>query len=1341
MADEQKKSAPEDVFSEEARVDVDAMTDKEIRMAASFTTDKVLKALIGDTTERKLAQRILQLEKKDKQEIKELEEIVGHRGQEHLKVFKKLLKKLEENPQFYPIFFEKINQRGVRIVYRLIDNFDILEVNFGVFEDFLALESSSGSLRKIALLRQLKDQYEFNPDFFHKVSKTLLSNNDFFDYYRDFPEYLDKASDLLVGIAKEHPNDLSRFQTAYDFMNLIRLGSMFGTIINECDAEFLTDRKSYDACLAFYEEQKKTGEMRLEAHLSLKIRFTYIGTKYPEYKALAEDVRIFGQFNGFLGDLKHMLYILSLYKKGERKGAEAVLSRMYNFKYVEEKDFEKAEPWVLAVGYLGGSRENYRKALNAYLRLRDRDEAQAQAYLEVFTGLGKEYKGYWDYDCVDSTLDLFEIYGDDLEALKVCILWAQEFRTPYGHELMAATKHFFHVYQRDPAEGMEYLQIFKDIAKIKYLEDPWLSLCLYHELYGEDLNKLKLIADVYTCVKSNSGVKILLENYKESPAEFEKAWPKVKEGLATLNAEIGDDSLSEDIKCCIFGDVESIAAMLGKLDLVTKFVRSEPALLMGKNKSATRWLLNCFDQVVRDESEFGLLKLFSEKFEYCVDGIENGNLVGPTMECAFKGQKNIKELTIRLQLIGTFVRACPVLFTDNKQLVFCHWILEHFDNLIKDRSSGDFINQVIGKHGKSAEEIVKGYEQCLLAGVITPGDKEMVLEFLDRYRVLSPAIISGYKKAKAEGTQEIYLARLNDIASRMTGAGKLTAQERTEPFYDDLLKEVYKNNAGKWTNAENNKSCEDRGADIAGYKIRPRYEIDLMSQSQISVKEGQSLDKGKTDELVKNVTDISAKFATCNYEPQVMKVDVLKMVDENFAKINHETRLSPAEAANLDIEEKMCMIILDAMYGDKKVNEKELKNLMISYEFAYFEDVRDYVQGTTDRVNQSSNRDYALLCELNTFFSDRVKEINKRVIQAGFKSPKISKIIPLYFEHLSRSEISGERKSKVEGMQPGKLGLTDAFIKQISKVLEKKGKKYTPDEIKELLARYEKSTRGLSEVASSSPKQRTKAFYGQLRSQRERTRQLAEYITGADVDPSKLQLGEINVAQLLETEQNISGGIYDAQQFEAYTVQNALNLFEDEKEFLATELLKFSSASGTEREILHGYIAKNKETANARMVGGVCVSGDNPKKVGKDCMWNMENYFELILEDPETHRCMGVVLLNAFEGDGKTLTAAFNPSSTYLYKVDEAALFKGLLSSIKVFAKENGFKRICTSQNKAIRTNRTGGIFERTMDAAITGVGKVYNFEEPKRFSFSPSYGMQAMDVLWEEGSQSAQAA
>ncbi|OGI74408.1 hypothetical protein A3D42_00090 [Candidatus Nomurabacteria bacterium RIFCSPHIGHO2_02_FULL_41_18] len=63
----------------------------------------------------------------------------------------------------------------------------------------------------------------------------------------------------------------------------------------------------------------------------------------------------------------------------------------------------------------------------------------------------------------------------------------------------------------------------------------------------------------------------------------------------------------------------------------------------------------------------------------------------------------------------------------------------------------------------------------------------------------------------------------------------------------------------------------------------------------------------------------------------------------------------------------------------------------------------------------------------------------------------------------------------------------------------------------------------------------------------------------------------------------------------------------------------------------------------------------------------------------------------------------------------------------------NGFDRIEVSKSKTIRTNRTGGEFEREMDRRITAIGVTDAFAEPRQFSFNPNYNLKDMDVIWEK--------
>ncbi|HET9946572.1 MAG TPA: hypothetical protein VFQ63_00775, partial [Patescibacteria group bacterium] len=84
---------------------------------------------------------------------------------------------------------------------------------------------------------------------------------------------------------------------------------------------------------------------------------------------------------------------------------------------------------------------------------------------------------------------------------------------------------------------------------------------------------------------------------------------------------------------------------------------------------------------------------------------------------------------------------------------------------------------------------------------------------------------------------------------------------------------------------------------------------------------------------------------------------------------------------------------------------------------------------------------------------------------------------------------------------------------------------------------------------------------------------------------------------------------------------------------------------------------------------------------------------------------------------------------------DEKAMFNALLKILEDFATENNIDIIASSQNKTIRTNRTGGLFETAMNERIQAVGQEFTFETPQQFSFSPDYKLDAMDILWTKPS------
>ena len=409
--------------------------------------------------------------------------------------------------------------------------------------------------------------------------------------------------------------------------------------------------------------------------------------------------------------------------------------------------------------------------------------------------------------------------------------------------------------------------------------------------------------------------------------------------------------------------------------------------------------------------------------------------------------------------------------------------------------------------------------------------------------------------------------------------------------------------------------------------------------------------------------------------------------------------------------------------------------MIISYEFTNYEDISDYIKGTTDRVSRATNRDYALLCELETFYSDRIKEVNRKLIESAWENPAIKNLMPEYFKKLGQEKIATQQEERKNRLQVDKLGISKGFIEQAGRVLEKRfGKKFSSDEISKIIRRYESITDGLTEKSSISTNKETKAFYGQLRSQREKTFVALKAITGEEINSKETHLGEVDLQQMLEMETNIEEGKYDEEQFATYTVQRFIDLFEDEKTKISNELDKFESLSGKKREVIYGYITKSKESANARMVGGVCVAKDNPSISPGKNIWEMPNYFQMVFQEPDTLQCQGLVLMHHFdEGGKKILAVSINPSSTYLYSIDETALFNGITTNLEQFASENDFDMIVSSRNHTIRTNRTGGEFEKAFDKKVKEMDKKFNFDKPKQFSHNPFYQIQEMDVLWKK--------
>jgi hypothetical protein len=653
---------------------------------------------------------------------------------------------------------------------------------------------------------------------------------------------------------------------------------------------------------------------------------------------------------------------------------------------------------------------------------------------------------------------------------------------------------------------------------------------------------------------------------------------------------------------------------------------------------------------------------------------------------------------------------------------------------LRNNSDLKFAREFVGSHGRVANHLIAEYVHCLKQGVLAPDDSSLVMEFCKGFRIISPEIMKEYKKARLAGIDDIFMNGLRSAAQGMVGSQPTGASIRESEYYQSLLRAIYPNNAGSYGNYESMATCSDRVQDLEKYKLPQSYVLDLSASGEIFLREGEAYDERKITPLVDRVYGIAKRMERQNFANEVVQESLSLEIDDLFGQLSDIDGVSVQNEleSTTSVEEKIFFLMLDALYGKAVVDQERLKDILITYEFAYFEDIRHYIEGTNDRVGASRNKDYTLLTELHFFFSDRLKEVHRKVLLSAVKNENTRKFLENFFRHLAGKKLVERKQSLSSKLRVETLGLNDSFLERISLVLSKRtGRKYSKEQVREIVRRYERITGGLTETTTST-KRGTISFSGQLRSQKHKTISAWKELTGQKVDPSKVFLEEMSLTDFLIQESTSNDVSYDENAFVPYLAEQFVGLFGMEKNLIESELDKFMSTSGKDRVRVNGYISKTKESAYARMVGGVCVSQDTPN-VGAENMWDMPNYFGFVYQDPETLRCVGLCLLHEVHDQGKRiLTVSPNPSSTFLTAIDEKSLFLQTMEKLEDFANSNAFDMVAFSQNKTIRTNRTGGLFEKAMDERVSVVGKTHTLGEAARFSYSPSYLMQELDVVWE---------
>ena len=680
-----------------------------------------------------------------------------------------------------------------------------------------------------------------------------------------------------------------------------------------------------------------------------------------------------------------------------------------------------------------------------------------------------------------------------------------------------------------------------------------------------------------------------------------------------------------------------------------------------------------------------------------------------------------------------FPQEIPALLTD-ATLDARHYLLSRQEVLVRTPMHFELVKKVAKEFSGATLSILQQYMDCVQAGVIEPGDQQAVLEFVRKVRALSPETFVGYKNAKKSGLEEVYLTHLSSMAHRMAGNAPLSDEDRAKPYYRSLLQHVFPNHSGAFSLYQEVEACEDRSADLNRFILRPRYDIDTLKGNGNRLQAGMKQDIESVREIQIPLRQIELELSYRFSSQAELMQSFESSLDEDLVQVlKNESSLIPEMSRARNVEEKIITIALDSLFGSKIINTDQLKNFLLTYDALRYGSPEEYIQENSARISEEESIEYGQLLELNQLFTDTMRLHCETIIQKALQNNEIRARVQAYFLGLSEERLRARQESLKHRLQLEKLGMSDSFLAQIGKTLQKRrNRSFSKNEIKSIVRRYEVLTGGLPEKMSTSPDASTRSFYGQLRSQREQTFRARAELTGQVPNPSEYFLGAMNIADLQAVEQKISEATYDEESFTTYLVQRMYDLFEQEQLLLEDELNKFESEKGYKRETLHGYITKTKESAFARLSSGVCVAVDNPSPENSNSMWNMPNFFQLVLQDPSSNECMGASLLHYFEDQGKKiLVSSPNPSSTYLLSHDEEAVYHGIQSALELFAKDNDIDLIVHAEDETIRTNRRDGQFEKALKNQVFRVDQKFVLSSRQLFSIRPRYTLLKTDAVW----------
>jgi hypothetical protein len=537
---------------------------------------------------------------------------------------------------------------------------------------------------------------------------------------------------------------------------------------------------------------------------------------------------------------------------------------------------------------------------------------------------------------------------------------------------------------------------------------------------------------------------------------------------------------------------------------------------------------------------------------------------------------------------------------------------------------------------------------------------------------------------------------LKEASSELMSGAPTSDAVLNSPFYRDVIEAVFPNHAHGWYRFESVAQCLDRSKDIARFKVRSAYQLDLASAVPMVLRPGQSIDTLERDAQFEVLRRTVHECAAAGWSREGIAASI------NAQLPTAETPITRT------LESRLTEHVLEL--GAAGGSSEEIQKLLLLHHFYHQDGMAEYVRGTRDRALASKAPDYNHLLSLHELFTDGLKDSCSLLLQRALEDDLIRGSLPNYAARLESTARAERAERTLATVDLSKIGVTPGLLDQLQRIAN-----------------------------TTSGETRRNALGRVVAREQQRVARIVDDLTGQRTSADDIHLADVSFSWLRQRALAPSPGPLPDQLLERRIEGFFQGVYSHQVALIRAEIAKYGPEAGTiGRPVkLDAVITKSKASAHARGTAGVCVSQDNPtitKGRESASIWTDPDYLQLVIFDRSRGRSEGLVLLHHYEDQGrKILTASFNPTSSLLYRVDQKGLFEATMGALIQFAEDNGIDEICSSVGKAIRTNRTGGQFEAALDERIRAQNRKRTLSIRRFFSYSPRYAQQELDVLWSK--------